>query len=233
MSDQVANVYEVTVDETVTRDGRDYQRVLARTPWFEGPTDLASVFRQALGSRLESGAGTAFVTEKVAVVALGATVDASTVKVGRIAKVAAKFVRPLGDDVSQNVPTRWQFVANRIGMPRFLFACLAAGVTRPFGVRGTFYKIAGPEARDLDGMHGRYAQTLVPRLAEARALEIVNELASELGTPVAIVDVNDRSGTIRAVSRGGLPAAELLSVLSDNPMGQRYQSTPVGWIRPL
>jgi hypothetical protein len=55
----------------------------------------------------------------------------------------------------------------------------------------------------------------------------------ELGVPVAIVDMNDRGGSIRAVSGGG-PSPRLLKwLLYDNPLSQREASTPFGLIRPL
>ncbi len=47
---------------------------------------------------------------------------------------------------------------------------------------------------------------------------------------MAIVDINDRGGRIRAVSPGGLPAADLLRALRDNPMGHCDQSTPIGMV---
>lgn len=223
------DAYEVVRDELVVRDGQRYRRVLARTPWFTGQTDLAAVLRTALADQLrESPGGTVFICEKVAIVATGRTVAASTVKAGRLAKLLARLARPRGEDVAQRVPERRQFMIERVGLPRILLAVVAAAVTRPFGIRGAFYLVAGREARSLDGMHGRYADILLPPLKPREARELVAELAAEVGAPVAIVDINDRGGDIRAVSSGGLPASQLQSALGDNPMGQSEQSTPIG-----
>lgn len=221
--------YQVVRDELVTRDDQRYRRVLARTPWFTGPTDLADVLRTALGDQLREMPGaTVFICEKVAVVATGRTVSASTIKAGRLARLLARLARPRGEDVAQRVPERRQFMIERIGLPRILVAVAAAAVTRPFGIRGAFYLVAGREARSLDGMHGRYADILLPPLKPREARDLVADLAAKLGAPVAIVDINDRGGDIRAISPGGLPARQLQAALSDNPMGQSEQSTPIG-----
>lgn len=223
------DAYQVMRDEQVTRDGVQYRRVLARTPWFTGPTDLAEVLRTALGDQLRAiPGGTVFICEKVAVVATGRTVAASTVKAGRLARLLARLARPRGEDVAQRVPERRQFMIERVGLPRILLAVAAAAVTRPFGIRGAFYLVAGREARSLDGMHGRYADILLPPLKPREARELVADLAAKLGAPVGIVDINDRGGDIRAVSPGGLTARQLQSALGDNPMGQSEQSTPIG-----
>ncbi len=63
---------------------------------------------------------------------------------------------------------------------------------------------------------------------EARAY--VESLAHVVGVPVAIVDIDDRGGRVRAVSPGGLPADDLLRALRDNPMGHGTQSTPIGMV---
>lgn len=49
---------------------------------------------------------------------------------------------------------------------------------------------------------------------------------------LAIVDINDRGGSVRAVSTGGPPAADILLALSDNPMGQGECGTPFVLLRP-
>jgi hypothetical protein len=222
--------YEVVRDEHVVRDGHEYQRLLIRTPWFDGPFDLAEAIQGGLRDHLALG-GTVFVCEKLAVVASGRTVPVSTVRVTRFARFVSRYVRPVGIDLAQSIPERMQFVIDRIGWTRTLAACAAAAATRPFRVRGAFYLVAGREARDLDGMHHPYVDTLLPPLHPREARAYATRLATTLGSPVAIVDINDRGGHIRAVSPDALPPADLLRALRDNPMGHCDQSTPIGIVR--
>ncbi len=221
--------FRIVLDEKVKREGHTYRRTLAQTPWVKQGDDLADIIKQALGKQLRSK-GTVFVAEKVAIVTSGSMVHASTVKVGRFAKFSSKFVRPIGQDLAQSIPERMQFVIDRIGFPRTLLACVATAITRPFGVRGAFFVIAGSQARDLDGMHGEYLEWLLPPLKPREAQAMVNKLAAKVGAPVAIVDINDRGGHIRAVSPGGLSKEHLLRALKDNPHGHKDTSTPLGII---
>jgi hypothetical protein len=221
----------VRVDE-VQRDGYSYRRVVARTPWIKPGDDLVPVIRESLGDELDSG-GTVFLAEKVAIVSSDRLVPVSSVRVSRFAAFASRYVRPVGQDLAQSIPERMQFVIDRIGLARVLLACAATVVTRPIKVKGAFYVIAGREARDLDGMHGEYADWLLPPLKPREGQDLVDGLAARLGVPVAIADVNDRGGHIRAVSAGGLPVEHLLRALADNPHGHKATSTPVGMVQLL
>lgn len=224
--------FDIILDETIKRDGFTYHRILAQTPWISQGDDLAAIIKQALGEKTTKKS-TIFVAEKVAIVTGGMMVRANTVKVGRFAKFASKFVRPIGQDLAQSIPERMQFVIDRIGFPRTLLACAAAAVTRPFGIRGAFFVIAGSQARDLDGMHGEYLEWLLPPLKPREAQAMVESLATKVGTPIAIVDINDRGGHIRAVSAGGLSPEHVLRALKDNPHGHKDTSTPIGLIELL
>ncbi len=224
--------YRIVLDKISKHDGHRYRRILAHTPWIKQSEKLAPIIKKALGDHLRE-AGTVFVAEKVAIVTSGTMVRADTIKVSHFARFASKFVRPIGQDLAQQIPERMQFVINRIGFPRTLLACGAAALTRPFGVRGAFFVIAGGEARDLDGMHGEYLEWLLPPLKKREAQAIVDKLAKELEVPVAIADVNDRGGHIRAVSAGGLSPEHLLRALRDNPHGHKAESTPIGMIELL
>jgi hypothetical protein len=44
---------------------------------------------------------------------------------------------------------------------------------------------------------------------------------------VAIVDINDRGGSVRAVAGPAMSKRRLAAVLADNPLGQRDQGTPI------
>ncbi len=222
--------YRIVRDETIEREGRKYRRILAHTPWLTEGDDLADVIKKALGDNLKRPGGTVFLSEKVCVVTTGLMVPVSTVRVGWLAKFASKFVRPIGEDLAQSIPERMQFVIDRIGYPRTLLACAASAFTKPFGIRGAFFIIAGYQARDLDGMHGEYKDWLLPPLKPREAKKFVELWAQKVGRPVAIVDVNDRGGHVRAVSAGGLSSQDVLRGVIDNPMDHKKTSTPVGML---
>jgi hypothetical protein len=101
------------------------------------------------------------------------------------------------------------------------------------GISGTFYRLAGPIARDVDGgPHTAYEHMLFPPLDPKVAQRICAELEQALDIGVSIVDLNDFGGSIRAVSPRSLSKETLAAVLSDNPLGQHLRSTPFVLVRP-
>lgn len=64
-----------------------------------------------------------------------------------------------------------------------------------------------------------------------QATALVQQLEDEIGAGIAIVDLNDFGGSIRATSPRSLPAAELLHAMGGNPLGQRATGTPFVVVR--
>ena len=76
-----------------------------------------------------------------------------------------------------------------------LAAALSA-VTKPFGVHGIFYRVAGRQAAAIDGPTSytippyNQSATLGPRDPDGAA----RALAAAIGGPVAVIDANDAGG---------------------------------------
>jgi F420-0:gamma-glutamyl ligase len=214
----------------VVVNGRSYFRCPVRTRWLNAHDELVMVLRQYTRDR-EPG-DTIAISEKVVVLLSGRAVPINTVRIAPMARLLAKLVRPRPGSRGLSIPAKMQYVAQQVGWPRLLTAACASAVTRPFGVHGVFYRVAGTVARDIDGGRPPYAGLLFPPLPEAIALAICTKLDQLLGVGVAIVDLNDFGGSVRAVSPRSLPEPTLRSVLADNPLGQRRHGTPFALIRP-
>ncbi|MET9021890.1 hypothetical protein ABZV93_18055 [Actinopolymorpha sp. NPDC004070] len=174
---------------------------------------------------------TVVVSETVSLLLTGRSLPAGAFRPRSDARLLARFVRPHDDTLGLSVPTKMQWVLNTVGRRRIYVAAAAAAVTRVFGARGTFYRIAGDPARQIDGGCPPYEDRLLPPFQPAEAVELCNELQGKLGNGVAIADINDFGGSIRAVSTKALPAATLRRVLADNPMGQLRRGTPFVLVR--
>jgi hypothetical protein len=216
----------------VTVAGVEYQRLPLRTRWLDQTDDLALSLKEHL-SEARPG-DTVGVSEKVAILLTGRTVDITGVQPGRVARILAGYVRPRGEHArGLSVPEKMEYVVRTVGLRRVIPAAIAGAVTRPLGMRGTFYRIAGPIARDVDGgPHTAYERVLFPPLESNVARRICAVLERALDIGVSIVDLNDFGGSIRAVSPRSLSAETLASVLRDNPLGQHLTSTPFVLVRP-
>jgi F420-0:gamma-glutamyl ligase len=212
--------------------GAKYLRLPLRTRWLDEADDLAIALKEHL--ELARPGDTVGVSETVVILLTGQTVDINTVQPGRLARMLAGHVRPRGEHArGLSVPEKMEYVIRTVGSMRIIAAAIGGALTRPLGRRGTFYRIAGPIARDVDGgPHTAYEHVLLPPLDTDVAQRICADLERALDIGVSIVDLNDFGGSIRAVSPRSLSAETLASALRDNPLGQHLTSTPFVLVRP-
>jgi hypothetical protein len=211
--------------------GVEYSRLPLRTRWLDEADDLVLALKEHL--ELARPGDTIGVSEKVVILLTGQTVDVNTVQPGRLARILARHVRPRGDHArGLSVPEKMEYVVRTVGLRRIIPAVIGSAVTRPLGMHGTFYRVAGSVARDVDGGRPPYEHVLFPPLDNKLAQKICADLERALDIGVSIVDLNDYGGSIRAVSPRSLSEQTLAAVLSDNPLGQRLTSTPFVLVRP-
>jgi hypothetical protein len=212
--------------------GVNYQRLPLHTQWLDETDDLVLSLKDSLS--LARPGDTVGVSEKVVILLTGRTVDIKTVQPGWLARMLASHVRPRGEHArGLSVPEKMQYVIRTVGLRRIIPAVIGGALTRPLGMRGTFYRIAGPVARDVDGgPHTAYEHVLFPPLDSNVARGICADLERALDIGVSIVDLNDFGGSIRAVSPRSLSEETLAAALSDNPLGQHRTSTPFVLVRP-
>ena len=200
------------------------------TRWLGPGDDLATELDRATAP-LRCPGDTVGVSEKVAVLLSGGAIPRERVVPGLLARFLARHVRPVGTSCGLSIPEKMQLVLERQGRVRVVAAAVCCSMLRPLGRHGSFYRVAGPFARDLDGMRPPYFDLLLPPMDPMTARLLAERLEGRLGVGVAIVDVNDRGGSIRAASTSALPAGELLAALADNPMGQGSESRPFVVVR--
>ena len=100
-------------------------------------------------------------------------------------------------------------------------------------IKGFFYRIAGTQARLIDDITGTtppYDQTIV--LGPTNTKSFCDEVSNIIGSPVAIVDVNDL-GRVKILESSDVTLNKIISKsLVTNPAGNADQRTPIVIIRP-
>ena len=128
-----------------------------------------------------------------------------------------------------------QCAIEETGVPRILVAAVVGGFTRLLGRRGDFYRIAGKQAAMVDAAHtaglSEYYESVIKGPKDPE--KVAQQIADALGTPAAIVDVNDIGGSWVVGGSQGLDAATIEEALSDNPAGQGDACTPVIIVREV
>ena len=124
-----------------------------------------------------------------------------------------------------------------VGLPRVLLAGFVSAVTRPFGVKGLFYKICGHGGAGIDGFYFRSSFDRYKTLAlinPEHPVELSNEIEKECGIPIVIMDANDiDQNQLGKCDDFPLTDDQIQDAMKDNPSGQGGELTPLILIRPL
>jgi len=224
-------------------DAKVYARIPVRTQLFVPGDSLESGLRDALAAALGDAGLQAgdivAVSEKAVAICQGRSFPVEDVRVRPLARILSKFVGRTASGIGLGIPATMELAIREVGAGRILLATAASAVTKPFGIKGVFYRVAGPAVRAIDGPtrgtippYDGHAK-MGPEDPEGVALELAVSLGAEgVQVGVAIIDANDIGVNILGTSPG-VDAALVESLLRDNPLGQGAQQTPVALLRPV
>jgi F420-0:gamma-glutamyl ligase-like protein len=178
------------------------------------------------------------ISEKVISMCQDNTVRKKDVKLGFWAKFLSKFASSNNHGIAMDEPYKLQLAINMAGLPRILLASFCSAITKIFGVRGVFYKIAG---HDIDGIDGFYMHSSFEMYHDLALLnprepsKVCNEIQNAFGIDSMIVDANDFGVNILGMCDGLKNLSEnfLSSLVKDNPAGQSDELTPLILIKSV
>ena len=213
-------------------DGVSYLRIPVKTHVVMREDDLFEVLDKYTKDLRQPG-DIIFVSEKVVAITQGRAFPISEIKPGWFARFLVKFVYKSPYGIGLGSPYTMQLAVEDVGVPRLLLGCAAALVTKPFGIRGVFYKVCGPRAYAIDGPcdctippYNRYA-----KMAPKNPDKVARKLKEKLGNEVIVLDANDLNVDILGKSSKDLDVKFLKALFKDNPLGQNSQQTPVAIVR--
>jgi len=218
-----------------TLDGTEFARIPIRTRVVMPGDDLDAFVREYADGKLQGG-DILFVTEKIVAITQGRSYLVEEIAPRRLAYFLSKYVTRTPHGIGLGMPETMEMALRECGTLRILFASAVAAVTKAFGRKGDFYRIAGDKARAIDGPTGGtippYNKAVV--LGPERPREVAQRLQALLGgvPDVAVVDINDLGGNILGSTLDKAGEKRLVAILKDNPLGQGHQSTPLGIVRP-
>jgi asparagine synthase (glutamine-hydrolysing) len=213
-------------------DGRVYARVPVRTRLFVARDSLLEGLRDALADETLDEGDVLAISEKAVAVCQGRSYPVGDVRARPLARVLSRFVGRTASGIGLGIPATMELAIREVGAGRILAATATSAVTKPFGVKGVFYRVAGPAVRAIDGPT---RGTIPPYDGHAKMGPddpegVARELAAALGVGVAVIDANDIGVNVLGTSPG-VDADVVVSLLRDNPLGQGAQQTPVALLR--
>lgn len=223
-----------TWQSEIVSQGRKYLRILVKTHFIKEGEDVGQVLVRYLEDIYQPG-DYAILSETMLANALGLAIDQSQIKPGWWAKRLYKYVKRTRHGRGIGTPEKMQVAIELAGLWRILLATVVSAVTKLFGVKGWFYRVAGDKVRSIDGQSGGpdgpYWTKIVLPIAEPD--KAAREIAATCGYPVVVADINDLGGHIKGWSEPEMRRLNFADILRDNPMGQTITMTPVALVRPL
>lgn len=216
-----------------TLGGAVYARHPVRTHLVTAADDAVEVVHRYVGE-LRDDVRLVAVSERMVAITQGRSYPMNEVRPGRLAKLLVRFVTRPGYGIGLGTPQTMQLAIDEVGAARILFAAAASAVTKPFGVHGVFYRVAGRQAAAIDGPTSytippyNQAATLGPRDPNGAARAI----ATGVGAPVAIIDANDAGCAVLGASPG-VDRRFVERLFADNPLGQAREQTPICVVREV
>ncbi|MEO6943180.1 MAG: coenzyme F420-0:L-glutamate ligase [Lacisediminihabitans sp.] len=217
-------------------DGVRYLRIPIKTRLVGPEDDIVEVVTGFADGLLQDG-DVLFVTEKIVGITQGRAFPVDSIDARPLAVRLSKYVTRTPSGIGLGLPQTMEMALRECGTPRILLAAVVAAVTKPFGRRGDFYRVAGPKARGIDGPTGGtippYNSQVV--LAPDRPGWVASELRAALDAQVdvLVVDINDFGGNVLGSTMSKVANRLMERILKDNPLGQGHESTPMGIIRQL
>ena len=214
-------------------DGTVYARHPVRTHLVTATDDAAAVVTRYVGE-LTDDVRLVAVSERMVAITQGRSYPMDTIRAGWLAKLLVRYVTRPGYGIGLGTPQTMQLAIDEVGAPRILLAAALAAVTKPFGIHGLFYRVAGRQAAAIDGPTSytippyNMAATLGPRDPDGAA----RALAAAVGGPVAVIDANDAGCAVLGASPG-IDRRLVKALFADNPLGQAGEQTPICLVREV
>lgn len=211
--------------------GKSYTRVPIKTKLIVYGDNIVEITRKYTNDKLKDG-DIVFISEKIVAITQGRAYPIENIKPRKLATWLSKFVKKTPQGIGLGMPETMEMALRECGVFRILLAAGVSAVGKLLGRKGDFYRVAGYKASAIDGPT---ANTIPPYnkyvvLSPENPDEVARQIASVLKNRVAIVDINDLGGSILGVSDKKIDKNLMLKILSDNPLGQDHQSTPIGII---
>ena len=215
-------------------EGVNYARLPIKThlitPKDSSPADIVKSYIQDIVKAKDI----IFVSEKIISVLQGRSYPINEIKPSKMAKMLSRHVYKNPGGIGLASPETMQLAIDEVGLCRILLAAAVAAVTKPLGLKGMFYRVAGNQAMAIDGPvpyaippYNKYASK-----GPKDPYKVAADISKAIGHPTAIVDAND-FGVVVLGASANVDKKLMAKALKDNPLGQSDESTPIGILRKL
>lgn len=214
--------------------GAIWARFPVRTHVIKNGDDIIEVCRTYAGPHLKPG-DLMFISEKIVAISQGRAFPIKDIIPSSLAKLLVKFVHKSPHGIGLGSPWTMELAIREAGAPRMLLAAATAAFTKPFGIRGVFYRVAG---KNINAIDGPCDYTLPPyneyaKLGPAKPHAVAASIREALGHDIVIIDANDLGVNVLGKAPRDIPDELAAAIFKDNPLGQASEQTPICIVRKL
>lgn len=217
---------------TITVGNAQYQRIPIKTHVITKDDDIIDVVEKYAAQLLQPD-DILFISEKIVAISQGRAFPIADIQPSRLAKFLVKFVHKSPYGIGLGSPWTMELAIREAGIWRMLFAAFLSAITKPFGMRGIFYKVVG---KNINAIDGPCDYTLAPynkyaKLGPKDPDKVAKKIKEKFGCDVVIIDANDIGVNILGKSNQQISDEFYAAVFKDNPLGQASEQTPIGILR--
>ncbi|MBI2051330.1 asparagine synthase (glutamine-hydrolyzing) [Candidatus Roizmanbacteria bacterium] len=227
-------------------NGRIYKRFPIRTELFKKSddyikkinTNVSRFFHRSTFSVQSSRQWFLVVAEKIIAIAQGRSYFIWEIRPSILANILHRFVKKTPYGIGLGSPWTMQLAIQEAGLIRILFAALISAVTKPLGIQGLFYRIAGRDISAIDGPteYSLYPSNVSAKLGPENPQKVAKDLHNTINSKfpvqgstfqgVVIIDANDLGQDVLGNSTN-ISNEKIKKIFRDNPMGQADEQTPL------
>jgi len=215
-------------------DGIAWQRLPVRTYVITKDDNIGDVVKKYASPHLQTG-DILFISERIVAISQGRAYPIKDIHPSWLARLLVKFVHKSPYGIGLGSPWTMELAIREVGALRILVGAVAAVLTKPFGLKGVFYRVVG---NNINAIDGPCDYTLPPyndyaKLGPAKPMKVARELAAAIEHDVVIIDANDLGAAVLGKSNPSITDAFCKAVFKDNPLGQSTQQTPICIVRKV
>ena len=173
------------------------------------------------------------ISEKVVAITQKRSYSINKIKPSSLAYFLSKYVKKSPYGIGVSIPETMQLAIQETGKVRILFASVISAITKVFGIRGMFYRIAGRKVAVIDGPvdyaispYNKHC-SLGPKNPDL----VCEKIAEILNCKTVIIDANDLGVEVLGRSNKKISKKLIKEIFCDNPLGQTNEQTPLAIVR--
>jgi len=215
-------------------DGKKFERIPIRTHVITNSDDIVEVVEKYVSPLLLKD-DLIFISERVVAITQGRAFPIKDIHPSKLAKFLVKFVHKSPHGIGLGSPWTMELAIKEAGILRIFFAAFCSAITKPFGLKGVFYRVVG---KNINAIDGPCDYTLPPyneyaKLGPLNADQVAKNIKLKTNNNCVIIDANDLGVAILGKSDRGVTDSFSMDVFRDNPLGQSKEQTPLCIVRAI